>query len=206
MPSRIRRAALQAAISLPLAALAGSRPAAATAAGSRSIEGHVYDASLVLAGQTLVLNGVGVRAVAWFKGYTAGLYLAARADSAERAVAMPGAKRLQLRLLQDVPAAEFVKAIDKGIPRNTPPAQHAALAERREAFSRQVGAVGSVKKGDVVDLDFVPGRGLLFSINGRPRGDAIPGEDFYGAVLLIFLGPKPSDTRLRAGLLGQPGV
>lgn len=167
------------------------------------IDGHTYDATQRVADAELVLNGVGERAVAWFKGYTAGLYLAAPADSAERITAMAGPKRLRMRLLQNVPAAEFVKAIDKGIDRNTPAEQHGALEARRVEFDRQVQAAGEVKKGDVVDLDFVPGRGLVFTINGQARGEPIAGEDFYAAVLRIFIGDKPVDQRLKAGLLGK---
>ncbi|MFY9512590.1 MAG: chalcone isomerase family protein, partial [Rubrivivax sp.] len=106
------------------------------------------------------------------------------------------------RLLVEVPAAEFVKAIDKGVARNTPAAQQPALAARRQQFDAAVLALGQVKKGDVVDLDYLPGRGLLFAHNGRARGDLIPGEDFYAALLRIFLGEHPVDDRLKAGLLG----
>lgn len=168
-----------------------------------TLEGQVFAAGVNLGGQDLVLNGVGMRAVAWFKGYVAGLYLPARSGDADKAVAMPGPKRLQMRMLQDVPAAEFTKAIDKGFARNVPEARQPALDERRRAFDAQVNAVGSVKKGDVVDLDFVPASGMQFSLNGKPRGAPIPGDDFYAGVLLIFLGPKPVDPRLKSGLLGQ---
>jgi hypothetical protein len=166
------------------------------------IEGLTFPATLRLADTELVLNGVGLRAVAWFKGYAAGLYLPARAATPALVLAGTGPKRLQLRLLQDVPAAEFVKAIDKGFVRNTPAAQQPALAERRQQFDAQVQALVEVKKGDVVDLDFLPARGLVFSHNGQPRGEAIAGDDFYAALLRIFIGEHPVDDRLKAGLLG----
>jgi hypothetical protein len=178
-------------LALPLAAPA-----------QQTLEGHTFAAGALVGGQPLQLNGVGLRAVAWLKGYAAGLYLPARATTAAQATALPGAKRIDLRMLQDVPAAEFVKAIDKGIARNTPESRHAALAERRAAFDRAVTAVGTVRKGDVVHLDYVPGTGLVFLLNGRLRGEPIPGEDFYAAVMLIFLGERPVDARLKAGLLG----
>lgn len=181
-------------------ALAAALPVRA----QKTVEGQTFDATVSLGGATLVLNGTGVRAVAWFKGYATGLYLTARASTPEKILATPGPKRLQMRMLQDVPAPEFVKAIDKGISRNVPPEQHAALDERRAEFDRQVQSVGQVKKGDVVNLDFVPGQGLRFSLNGREPGKPIPGEDFYAAVLLIFLGPKPVDAKLKTGLLGNP--
>ena len=185
-------------LALPL--IAALRPAFAQA----TIEGQVFPAGARLGEHDLVLNGVGIRAVAWFKGYVAGLYLPARASDPAKVVAMPGAKRLQMRMLQDVPAVEFVKAIDKGFARNVPEAQQPALADRRQTFDRQVTAIGQVKKGDVVDLDFVPGSGMQFLLNGRPRGEPIAGDDFYAGLLLIFLGPKPVDPRLKSGLLGQP--
>lgn len=177
--------------------------AAARAAPAQvTVEGQVFAERVTLGGASLVLNGTGVRAVAWLKGYAAGLYLSARAATPEQVLATPGPKRLQMRMLQDVPAPEFVKAVDKGFGRNVPPPQQPALDARRAEFDRQVQAVGQVKKGDVVDLDFLPGRGMVFSLNGRVRGEAIPGDDFYAAVLLIFLGPKPVDTKLKTGLLG----
>ncbi len=172
------------------------------AAAPVQFEGQAFDTTLRLAGAELVLNGVGLRAVAWFKGYVAALYLPGRATTPAQVLAGTGPKRLQLRMLQDVPAAEFVKAIDKGFARNTPAAQHPVLADRRQQFDAQVQALGQVKKGDVVDLDFLPGRGLVFTHNGQPRGEAIAGDDFYAALLLIFLGERPVDDRLKAGLLG----
>jgi len=166
------------------------------------IEGQTFDATVQVAGADLQLNGVGLRAVAWFKGYAAGLYLPAKAGTPAQVLATTGPKRLQLRLLQDVPAAEFVKAIDKGIERNTAAEQLPALNERRGQFDAQVQALGKVKKGDIVNLDFVPGRGMVFTHNGQTRGDVIAGDDFYSAVLRIFLGEHPVDDRLKAGLLG----
>ncbi|MBI3369050.1 MAG: chalcone isomerase family protein [Burkholderiales bacterium] len=64
--------------------------------------------------------------------------------------------------------------------------------------------LGEVKKGDLINLDFVPGQGLLFSRNGKLLGAAIPGEDLYGALLRCFIGEHPVDDKLKAGLLGSP--
>jgi hypothetical protein len=168
------------------------------------VEGQRFAAQVRVGSSELVLNGTGVRAVAWFKGYAAGLYLPQKAPSAEEALAQPGSKRLQLRMLQDVPPAEFVKALRKGMDRNTPGSEHAALHERVERFAQLIMDAGKVRKGDVVDLDLDPSRGLLFSINGTLRGDAIAGADFYTALLRAFIGDKPYDERLKAGLLGRP--
>ena len=147
---------------------------------------------------------MGLRAVAWFKGYAAGLYLARKATTPEAVLALPGPKRLQLRMLVDVPAAEFVKAFHKGIARNTPAAAQPALAGRMQRFEALVSSLRTVKARDVVDLDFLPAEGLVFVHNGRTLGTPVEGEDFYAALLRIFIGPRPVDAELKTGLLGGP--
>jgi hypothetical protein len=78
------------------------------------------------------------------------------------------------------------------------------MHDRVERFAALIMSTGTVKKGDVVDLDLDPTRGMLFSVNGTLRGEAIPGADFYAALLRAFIGDKPYDERLKAGLLGRP--
>ena len=168
------------------------------------VEGQTFAARVTVGGQELVLNGVGLRAVAWLKGYAAGLYVPQKSTSADQVLAMAGAKRLQLRMLQEVSTQEFVKAFDRGVKRNTAEADLPALQARMQQFDAMISALGKVRKGDQVDLDFVPGQGLLFTHNGKRQGDAIKGDDFYAALLRIFIGAKPTDPELKAGLLGGP--
>ena len=175
------------------------------AAAQMRIEGQTFEARTQVAGSELQLNGVGLRAVAWLKAYAAGLYLTHKAQTSAQVFAAPGAKRLQLRMLQDVPAQEFVKAFNRGVARNTPDHEMPALQERMDRFDELITAVGKVKKGDVVNLDLLPGRGLVFSLNGVVRGSPIPGDDLSAALLRIFIGDHPVDVALKAGLLGQRG-
>jgi hypothetical protein len=158
-----------------------------------------------LGGQELVLNGVGFRAVLVYKGYAAALWLPQRATTAAQVQAVPGPKRLQMRMLVDVPAPEFSRAFLKGVRRNTPAAELPALTERMARFDAQILALQTVKKGDVVDLDYLPDAGgLTMRVNGRARGEPIAGDEFYAALLRVFIGQKVSDDELRAGLLGGP--
>lgn len=166
------------------------------------VEGQNFERQVQVAGSTLVLNGTGVRAVAWFKGFAAGLYLTARASTAAQAVATAGPKRLRLCMLYDVPAAEFAKALRKGMQRNAAAADQAALASRIDAFEALIRGIGEVHQGDVIHLDWDPARGLLFSVNGTLQGEPIAGADFFATLLLSFVGEKPFDKKLRAGLLG----
>jgi hypothetical protein len=179
--------------------------AVAIPAHALRVDNMEFPDRMKLGGQELVLNGVGFRAVLVYKGYAAALWLPQRATTAAQVQAVPGPKRLQMRMLVDVPASEFSKAFLKGVRRNTPAADQPALAERMAKFDAQILALQTVKKGDVVDLDYLPDAGgLTMRVNGQSRGEPIAGEEFYAALLRVFIGRKVSDDELRAALLGGP--
>lgn len=191
-----RRDALRVLACLPLAGQA-QPPAAGV-----KVEGQWFDPVVQVAGTPLWLNGTGVRAVAWFKAFAAGLYLTGPARSMQEVTALSGPKRLQLRMLRELPAVEFNKAVHKGVARNVTASQLQALQVRLDQFGAQVDALGKLKPGDVVDLDLEPGQGMAMRLNGTLRGSWVPGADLHTALLLSFLGDQPYDKRLKAGLLG----
>jgi Chalcone isomerase-like len=198
-----RRHALAAALGLGL--VPPARVSAQTAAPKPvRVEGLVFAGEATVGGTPLVLNGVGLRAVAWVKGYAAGLYLARRATSTPAVLATPGAKRLDIRLLLDVSMQEFSKSFNRGIGRNTPAAELPKLKERIDQFDALLDGIVKVKKKDTLTIDWIPASGTVLSLNGSARGAAIAGEDFYAALLRIFIGDKVSDVELKAGLLGGP--
>jgi hypothetical protein len=166
------------------------------------VEGYTFAAQTKLGGAELVLNGTGVRAVAWLKGYAAGLYLAQKATDPQAVQALPGPKRLRMAMLQDVPAPEFSKAFVKGVSRNTEAAELERLQARIQQFAQWIEEGGHVRKSDVIDLDYLPAEGTLLTVNGQRRGKVLPGEDFYSALLRSFVGQRPFDAKLKAGLLG----
>ncbi len=167
----------------------------------RVVEGQASAKRAMVGGTELQLNGTGVRSVAWFKGYAAGLYLSQRSTTLPQVLAARGPKRLELRMLQDVPAAEFVRAFNKGVERNTAAADTAALQPMMRRFADLISQTGTVHKADVIDLDLDPTRGMLFSVNGTLRGDVAAGQDLFNALLRAFMGDQPYDEKLKAGLL-----
>ncbi len=176
----------------------------ASAASAMRLAGQNFDDRIRLADTDLVLNGVGLRGVLMLKGYTAGLYLVSKARTPEQVLALKGAKRVQMKMLIDVETKEFVKAFDVGMRRNNTETEQLAMRDRMAQFNHDVALIGAVKKGDVIDLDFIPSRGLLLSLNGQPRGEPIAGEDLYASLLKIFIGERPVDKKLKAGMLGLP--
>ena len=187
--------------------------AAATALPAQAVryEGQDFADTLSLGGSSLVLNGTGKRQVAIYPMYLAALYLPQKAATPDAIYAQPGPKRLEMRivipLVKDVSTQEFVKAINKGVNRNSTEAEKAAVAERVKQFNAAIAEVGRVKKGDLLHIDYVPSQGgTILTVNGKVWGKPIEGQDFYTAFLKVFLGDHNSDERLRTGLLGaQPG-
>jgi hypothetical protein len=43
----------------------------------------------------------------------------------------------------------------------------------------------------------------VLSVGGKPAGAPIPGEDFYRALLRIWVGPRPVQEDLKKALLGD---
>lgn len=202
MSLSVRRPFVASAV-LALAAMA-SLPAQAV-----RYEGQDFADTLQLGGSTLVLNGTGKRQIAIYPLYLAALYLPQKATAPDAIYAETGPKRLEMRivipLVKDVSTQEFVKAISKGVNRNSTEAEKAALAERVKQFNTAIAEVGRVKKGDLLYIDYVPAQGgTILSVNGKVWGKPVEGQDFYAAFLKVFLGDHNSDARLRAGLLGQP--
>ncbi len=77
------------------------------------------------------------------------------------------------------------------------------LADRLTQLEDAMRQIGSTKRGDTINFDYAPDAGTTISINGVARTKAIPGEDFYQAVLSIFIGNSPVDRELKNGLLGS---
>lgn len=172
-------------------------------AGAATLEGQRFEDSTRLANSELRLNGLGLRAVFIIKGYVAGLYLNEKAATPHEVAAMAGPKRLQLRMLRSAGPDDFNNALVAGIRKNAGEAELARLNERIGQLERTINAIGATVTGDVINLDYVPERGTTLAVNGAIKGAAITGPDFYNAVLGIFVGDNPVDTRLKKGLLGQ---
>ena len=112
------------------------------------------------------------------------------------------ARRVSLRMLRDVEAQSFIDSFNEGLKNNTPEAQLNAMKPQVDALVATLKSIGEAKKGDVINFDFTPDGGTRITLNGQPKGNPIPGADFFAAVLRIWLGDKPADETLKKGMLG----
>jgi len=186
---------LAAGLGLPVVASATTGPHAA------SLEGQQFDDTMNLADRNLRLNGLGLRGVAWIKAFVAGLYLSAPSKDAAQILAMPGPKRIRLRILLDAPSHELTRSLVGRIEDHELEGVRAKLGDRLTKLAALIDSVGDLKPGDALDLDFIPDKGVSVRLNDKVVGVPIAGDDLYRCVLKIFVGEHPVDRRMKEGLL-----
>jgi hypothetical protein len=167
------------------------------------LEGVKVEPTAQVGGAALVLNGAGVRTRAIFKVYVAGLYVPQKSSSAAALLAQKGPRRMALTMLRNVDADSFAGPLNDGLKNNHSEAQLAGFKAQIDAMNAALKAVNEAKKGDVLHFEYLPDSGTRITVNGQPKGAAIAGEDFYTAMLRIWLGDKPADGDLKKGLLGN---
>ena len=184
-----------------LAAVVVSLAAAGVGAQPAEIEGVKLEPSAQVGAATLQLNGAGVRTRAIFKVYVAALYVPQKSGDAAALLAQKGPRRVAITMLRSVDAETFAGALNDGLRSNHTEAQLTAMKPQIDALNATLKAVGEAKKGDVIHFEFMPEGGTRVTVNGQPRGSAIAGEDFFTAVLRIWIGDKPVDGGLKKGMV-----
>jgi hypothetical protein len=155
------------------------------------------------AADQITLNGAGVRKRVFFDVYAIGLYLPKKTSSAEEAISGAGPKRVEIRMLRDVSADQFSDALADGIRANHSEADAKALEPKVKQLSAIMSEVKEAKKGMDIALEW-NGKATQVLIDGKATGAPIEGEDFYRALLRIWLGDKPVQEDLKKALLGSP--
>jgi len=164
------------------------------------VAGVKFDDTVRIGQSELRLSGAGLRKRFVFVDvYAMGLYVG---DPKADRIAQGGAKRVAIRMLRDVDANTFSKALIDGMRPNHDEATMKALEPRIAELTAIMAAVGEAKKGMAIDLDWDPAAGTRVTIDGKAAGKPIAGEDFYQALLRIWLGPKPVQDDLKQALLG----
>ena len=163
------------------------------------VAGVKIDEQIRVAEAPLVLKGAGLRKRFFVQVYAMGLYVAERkADP----VTQPGAKRVASHMLRDVGADQFAEALVDGMRPNHDEATMKSLASRIAQLVAIMAEMKVAKEGMAITLDWIPGSGTQVTVAGKPSGKPIEGEDFYRALLRIWLGEKPVQDDLKKALLG----
>ena len=165
-----------------------------------------HPATIDLAGQKLQRNGAGIRYKAIFKVYSAALYLEKPVTSLEEISKLKGPKRVTVTMLRTINSAEMGKLLTRGIQDNMDPNQFSKLIPGVMRMSDVYTRNKELKPGEYFSLDWIPGKGMVLSVNGIPDPAEFPEPEFYQAMLGMWLGPRAADGRLKQALLGQPAL
>lgn len=170
-------------------------------AAAAEVAGVSMDDRAKVGDTELLLNGGGLRQRVFFRVYAMGLYLPKKIGSAPEAINAQGPKRVLIHMLRDVDAGQFIDALSEGIRANHSEADAKALEPRVRELGAIMAEVKEAKKGMRIALDWT-GAGTQVLIQDKPAGAPIAGEDFYRALLRIWLGDRPVQDDLKKALLG----
>ena len=154
--------------------------------------------SISLDGQTMVLNGLGLRLATFLKVkvYVAGLYVPSKSDQGQTLLDTNQPWQLVLSFVRSVDTGDMVKAWNEGFANNAK-AQLPALQDRIGTLN---GVMEDLNEKDTLVFAYVPGKGTSIEIKGH-KAATIEGQDFASALLAIWLGNPPNDE-IKRGLLG----
>lgn len=162
------------------------------------VEGVKVRDKVEVEGQTLQLNGAGVRTKFFFDIYVGALYLAHPSSQAEAVLAKPSPVRVSMDILYSaVDKEKLAKGWNSGFKKNQSEASFAVLKNRLDAFNAMF---SDARKGDHLYFDFITNGETRVVIKGQEVG-SIKGLDFQQALLAVWLGNKPADNDLKQAML-----
>lgn len=169
---------------------------AASSAFAAKKEGVTMPDTVEVAGQKLVLNGLGVREATVFNVnvYVAGLYVPQKTSSAMVLLATDQPWRIALTFVRDVEREKMVDAWKEGFGH-----QKGGKAADLALLNK---AMADMKEKDTMVFTYVPGTGTTIEVKGANKG-TIAGADFAKALLGIWLGSNPPNEGLKKGMLGK---
>ena len=180
------------------AALVMSVSVIATATASEC-DGVSFPEHIQARGETLTLNGLGLRKATVFsiKVYVGALYLAHPTRDAQTILTSRDPAEIELRFVFRVTAGQLRGAWKEGFEKSA----GSQLPRLQSRIAQLNGWMTGVKSGQRMTFLRIPGVGIQYALDGAMRG-TIAGDDFARAFLAIWLGPSPPNAELRSGLLG----
>ncbi|MBV8503552.1 MAG: chalcone isomerase family protein [Paucibacter sp.] len=166
------------------------------------IGGIRYASTVKLDGQALPLNGVGTQFnKVGSRSFSVAVYALAKSGSASELLAMPGPKRIVFKFMRPV-QADAMRFLTKGIEANLERADSIKTINGVVRLGSLLGGRAGFSDGDSLALDYLPGKGTVLAINGKPQGEPVAEPEFFKAMLLVWVGVKPFDPKMKTGILG----
>lgn len=171
------------------------------------VSGVSLDDNITVGGVPLHLNGAGYRKRGYFKIDVTAVYLQQKQTSLEAIENTPGVKRVQLVIQQDVTGSQASRYFLIDFEASATPAEFAKLITEVSQVGDIYSSLPKIKKGDIVTMDWIPGKGLIATLNGSqltPHGAPSPyinSELLAKVMLRMYIGGK-TPAELHDNLLG----
>ncbi len=171
----------------------------AVPAAARQVAGVGLPDTLELAGHRLLLNGAGIRTKYLLDIYIGALYLEHPDHDGDRIAAADAPMLMRMHFLFDgIPPERLSRGWMKGLRRIAPHADN----DLKKAMQRFCGLFTvRVRRHDVYDVAWLPGRGLEVRFNGRLLA-TIDSLALKQTLFAIWVGDAPGDRDLKTALLG----
>ncbi|WP_396589217.1 chalcone isomerase family protein [Bermanella sp. R86510] len=149
----------------------------------------------------LTLNGASLRELyLMIDTYVGALYLETPSRDPEFIMNSEMHKRMVFHVkMRNVSARRIANALQDALVLNITPEQHKALMPRLEQMLSYFD--GEMHDGDQSIFDYSPNVGTRVIINGEEKG-IIPGEDYFKAMLAIWVGENPVGRQFKRDILG----
>ncbi len=154
---------------------------------------------ITLSNEKLKLNGVGMRTKFVFDIYVATFYTQATVKKVSDLNLQQPMRMAMHFVYGEVGKEKLTDGWNDGFEDNLSSEQFEKLKSKISQFNA---LFETVRKGDVINLDYIPTKGTVVNINKKEKG-VVSGAGFYKALLLIWLGEDPVGDDLKDALLGQ---
>ncbi len=155
--------------------------------------------SLSVQAADLRLNGAGIHYAVTEEIYIGALYLEAPAATADEALSMPGAKRMEMRILAESwRSRSFATTWLQLLSINNPLDEVNAMAPDVQAFSNIL--EDKLEFGDSIRIDLKPGEGVEVAVNDV-QVLRIENEAFFNLLLRCWLGKRSPSNDFTRDLL-----
>ncbi len=171
--------------------------ATALPAAAMEMVGVNLEPAVTVNGQTLKLNGAGIRKKFFVKVYIGSLYSAKRLATPAEALHDKGDRLIRMNFLHGkVEKGKIVEAFGEGFSNNAPDLANSAEVKKFLSLF-----TADFLRGDVVDLVLGADGSVVVRHNAKVLG-SVSSARLAGGIMAIYFGDKPADEALKKGMLG----
>ncbi len=168
--------------------------------GGTKVNGIIIPNIVKVNDKYLKLNGAGVREKMFLDLYIGALYVEKRSSNAGEIISADNLMSIKMRVISSMVNRENMEeAIREGFKKSTKGNTKSIESKIDDLINK--GFAGAIEKGDVFDLEYIPGKGTYLKKNSKTLV-VIPGLEFKKALFGIWLCNEPADANLKKKMLG----